>query len=74
MIPLSFLIIVIFLALLFRRPVGVMLAFLYTIVLLPALICIFPVKQSRPLPGVNSWLRTASLTPAMLTMVYGMKR
>jgi hydrophobe/amphiphile efflux-3 (HAE3) family protein len=32
-------------------PVGVMLAFIYTIVLLPALICIFPIKQPRPMPG-----------------------
>jgi len=32
-------------------PVGVMLAFIYTVVLLPALICIFPVKLIRPLPA-----------------------
>lgn len=32
-------------------PVGVMLAFLYTIILLPALIAIFPVKAKPPLPG-----------------------
>lgn len=31
-------------------PVGVMLAFLYTVVLLPALIAIFPVKQARQFP------------------------
>ncbi len=31
-------------------PVGVMLAFIYTMVLLPALIAIFPVKQGKPVP------------------------
>jgi hypothetical protein len=31
-------------------PVGVMLALLYTIILLPALICILPVKQGVPMP------------------------
>ncbi|MEN8136259.1 MAG: MMPL family transporter [Thermodesulfobacteriota bacterium] len=31
-------------------PLGVMLAFLYTVILLPALICIFPVKPGIPVP------------------------
>ncbi|NVM21227.1 MAG: RND family transporter [Desulfobacterales bacterium] len=31
-------------------PAGVMLAFFYTVVLLPALIAIFPVKQAKPVP------------------------
>jgi len=34
-------------------PVGVMLAFFYTVVLLPALIAIFPVKQVKPVPAGN---------------------
>ncbi|NOZ70203.1 MAG: RND family transporter [Deferribacteres bacterium] len=31
-------------------PVGVMLALLYTVVMLPALIAVFPVKQGKPIP------------------------
>ena len=34
----------------YLAPVGVMLAFIYTLLLLPALIAIFPVKQPKPLP------------------------
>ena len=31
-------------------PVGVMLAFMYTVLLLPALVCTFPLKRAKPLP------------------------
>jgi predicted RND superfamily exporter protein len=58
-------------------PVGVMLAFFYTIILLPALIAIFPVKhlksKRRRYPPSDRWFdaiaRTTTRRPVMVTLV-----
>lgn len=60
-------------------PAGVMIAFLYTIFLLPALISIFPLKNNRPLPegkppvADRIFNRIAHITvrrPLMITVVW----
>ncbi|RWX51400.1 hypothetical protein VU01_11431, partial [Candidatus Electrothrix marina] len=62
-------------------PVGVLIAFIYTVILLPALIAIFPVRRRRSgIVAVNSrtdalFSRTASITtahPVTITAVFGL--
>jgi uncharacterized protein len=59
-------------------PVGVVLAFIYTVVLLPALIAIFPIKQMRPAPDAktaatdrvfNAIARVTTRRPLLITLI-----